>query len=212
MRADDERTAAANADRFSRRAFFGLVGTAVVTAGAVTAGQSFDVFGATNLVAPRVAGRGSQGMPVNKTAAAAGVLESAADPRWRLQVDGATTSRMLTRPELAALPLVEQVLPIACVEGWTTFGRWRGVGLAALLDSVGGSGTHHVRVTSLEPGGAYRVTTMGPEFARDPRTLVALELNGEPLNLDHGFPVRIIAPARSGVLQTKWLSRIEVLP
>ena len=58
---------------------------------------------------------------------------------------------------------------------------------------------------------AYRVTTMGPEFATDPRTLVALGVNGEPLDLDHGYPARIIAPARPGVLQTKWLARVEVL-
>ena len=53
---------------------------------------------------------------------------------------------------------------------------------------------------------------MQPEFARDPLTLVALELNGEELDIDHGYPARIIAPGRPGVLQTKWLSKIEVIP
>jgi DMSO/TMAO reductase YedYZ molybdopterin-dependent catalytic subunit len=55
------------------------------------------------------------------------------------------------------------------------------------------------------------MTTMGPEFAQDPTTLVALELNGEALDIDHGFPARIIAPDRPGVLQTKWLRSIEVI-
>ncbi len=197
--------------RFARRAFFGLVGTAVVTTGAVTAGQSFGVFSATNLVAPRVAGRGPQGMPVNKTAAAAGVLQTAADPGWRLTLAGRGGTRSLGRAELSALPQVGQQLPIACVEGWTTYGDWTGVPLANLLDSVGGSGGRHVQLTSLELGGAYRVTTLGPEFATDPRTLVALGLNGSTLDIDHGYPARIIAPARPGVLQTKWLARIEVL-
>jgi DMSO/TMAO reductase YedYZ molybdopterin-dependent catalytic subunit len=40
--------------------------------------------------------------------------------------------------------------------------------------------------------------------------MLALELNGETLALDHGYPVRLIAPNRPGVLQTKWVSRIEV--
>ncbi len=53
--------------------------------------------------------------------------------------------------------------------------------------------------------------TMEPEFVASDLTLVALELNGRVLTLDHGFPARIIAPDRPGVLQTKWLSRIEVL-
>ena len=46
---------------------------------------------------------------------------------------------------------------------------------------------------------------------RDELTLVALELNGEVLDIDHGYPARLIAPARPGVLQTKWLSSLEVL-
>jgi DMSO/TMAO reductase YedYZ molybdopterin-dependent catalytic subunit len=36
-----------------------------------------------------------------------------------------------------------------------------------------------------------------------------LTLRGQPLHLDHGFPARLIAPNRPGVLQTKWLTRIE---
>jgi DMSO/TMAO reductase YedYZ molybdopterin-dependent catalytic subunit len=39
-------------------------------------------------------------------------------------------------------------------------------------------------------------------------TLLALRLGGERLHLDHGYPVRLIGPARPGVLQTKWVSRL----
>jgi DMSO/TMAO reductase YedYZ molybdopterin-dependent catalytic subunit len=49
------------------------------------------------------------------------------------------------------------------------------------------------------------------EHADDPDTLLALELNGETLDLDHGYPVRLIAPDRPGVLQTKWISKVVVL-
>ena len=199
------------AARVSRRAFFALVGTASLTAGAVTAGQSFPALGGTNLVAPRVAGLGPQRLPVNKTAVAAGVVEAATDRAWRLRVGGPAGTTSFSRAELLGLPQSVQELPIACVEGWTTYATWVGVPLAALLALVGGSFDRHVRLTSLEPGGAYRVTTMGPEFATDPRTLVALGVNDEPLDLDHGYPARIIAPARPGVLQTKWLARVEVL-
>nr|BFF14853.1 hypothetical protein GCM10025699_61560 [Microbacterium flavescens] len=52
---------------------------------------------------------------------------------------------------------------------------------------------------------------MGSEYATDPLTLVALELNGERLSIDHGYPARVIAPGRPGVLQTKWLTTIEVI-
>jgi DMSO/TMAO reductase YedYZ molybdopterin-dependent catalytic subunit len=49
------------------------------------------------------------------------------------------------------------------------------------------------------------------QHAADPDTLLALALNGEPLALDHGFPVRLIGPNRPGVLQTKWVARVEVV-
>ncbi len=55
-------------------------------------------------------------------------------------------------------------------------------------------------------------------YSQDGLTLLALELNGAPLDLngapldhDHGYPARIMAPGRPGVLQTKWVQRMEVL-
>ena len=68
-----------------------------------------------------------------------------------------------------------------------------------------------MRVVSLERDGAYAVSELPPAFAADPLTLLALRVNGEVLALDHGFPARIIAPNRPGVLQTKWVHRLEVL-
>ena len=64
---------------------------------------------------------------------------------------------------------------------------------------------------SLEPPGPYSRTVLPARHARDDHTLIALQVNGEQISLDHGFPCRLIAPSRPGVLQTKWLSRIEVV-
>jgi len=68
-----------------------------------------------------------------------------------------------------------------------------------------------VPVRSLQQGGSYSVMEMPANFVRDDDTLLALKLNGDDLSIDHGFPCRIIAPNRPGVLQTKWLARIDVL-
>ena len=65
---------------------------------------------------------------------------------------------------------------------------------------------------SLQPRGALpRDRRCRANFADDPLTLLALQLNGEPLAIDHGYPGRLIAPNRPGVLQTKWVSRLEVM-
>ena len=104
----------------------------------------------------------------------------------------------------------EVTLPIACVEGWSKSAHWTGVRVRDLLERAGGGPDSRARVVSLEAAGAYRVMEMGRLYAQDPRTLLALRLNGEVLSLDHGYPARIIAPNRPGVLQTKWVSSLEV--
>jgi DMSO/TMAO reductase YedYZ molybdopterin-dependent catalytic subunit len=68
-----------------------------------------------------------------------------------------------------------------------------------------------VRVESLQASGLYRATTLNPAFAADPDTLLALDVGDEPLHLEHGFPLRLIAPNNPGVLQTKWVATVTVL-
>ncbi|WP_342760890.1 molybdopterin-dependent oxidoreductase [Nocardia terpenica] len=102
-------------------------------------------------------------------------------------------------------------LPIACVEGWSAGAHWSGVRLRDLLGAVGEYRGGSVRFGSLEQGGLYRESVLPHPHVVDDATLVALRLNGEELSLDHGYPCRLIAPNRPGVLQTKWLSRIEEL-
>jgi DMSO/TMAO reductase YedYZ molybdopterin-dependent catalytic subunit len=102
-------------------------------------------------------------------------------------------------------------LPIACVEGWSAGGTWTGVRVRDLLDLVGAPRGSDVLVVSLQERGPFRATTLQGNFADDDRTLLALALDGEPLALDHGYPCRLIAPNRPGVLQTKWVGRLEVL-
>ncbi|MFD8982696.1 molybdopterin-dependent oxidoreductase [Streptomyces sp. NPDC059564] len=188
-----------------------LLGTAAAV-GAVTVttvGQSFTPLAALDLLGPRHPGHGPQGLPVNRTAAAAGVgPELLRD--WRLEVRG-PAPYTLTLPQLRALPQTRARLPIACVEGWSAQAAWSGVRIRDLLARAGAPPGAGLRVTSLEGSGAYRVMEMGRDYAEDPLTLLALELNGQVLSPDHGYPARIIAPNRPGVLQTKWVTLLEVL-
>jgi DMSO/TMAO reductase YedYZ molybdopterin-dependent catalytic subunit len=109
------------------------------------------------------------------------------------------------------MPQYEAVLPIACVEGWSASAHWRGVRVRDLLDRAGARVGAGARVDSLEKQGLYASSLLSPQLAAHPDTLLALELNGAPLDLDHGYPVRLIAPDRPGVLQTKWVSTVETL-
>ncbi|MFB7591078.1 molybdopterin-dependent oxidoreductase [Streptomyces sp. NPDC056169] len=197
-------------DAVDRRSLLLGTGAAVGLVTLTTVGQSFTPLKRVDLLAPRHPDHGPQGLPVNRTAAAAGVSERGLRA-WRLQVTG-PRPYALTLEQLRGLPQRRVRLPIACVEGWSVDAHWEGVRVRDLVEAAGGRpGRDAVRVTSLEVSGAYRVMEMGAGYVEDPLTLVALALNGQALSLDHGFPARIIAPDRPGVLQTKWVHRLEVL-
>jgi DMSO/TMAO reductase YedYZ molybdopterin-dependent catalytic subunit len=156
-------------------------------------------------------GSGPQGIPINKSARRAGVTSSATDPAYALEVVHGGAVRRLSLADLDALGQHTEQLPIACVEGWSRSGAWSGVRLRDLLDLVGAPAGSDVRVTSLQEHGPFRWSEVPGNLADDPETLVALRLHGERLAIDHGYPCRLIAPNRPGVLQTKWLARLEVL-
>jgi hypothetical protein len=197
--------------RWSRRAFLAGVGVSTGAVVLTTAGQSFSWLSPLNLFAPRVMGTGPQSVPVNRTSTDAKVADLATSGQWSLEVTYGATRRTFSLAELRTLPQCDQELPIACVEGWSQMARWRGVRIRDLVSAVGAPPRSALRVTSLEPEGPYRLMSMPAEYVQDERTLVALELNGAVLDVEHGYPARIIAPGRPGVLQTKWLQSVEVL-
>ncbi|WP_136041060.1 MULTISPECIES: molybdopterin-dependent oxidoreductase [unclassified Microbacterium] len=194
----------------SRRRFLGVVGGASALTGAAALAHAVTPIGPFSLKAPRARVYAAQGVTVNRSARQAEVTELASDPGWMLRLGAGDGALALKRTDLEALPQRSEVLPIACVEGWTIDATWTGVRLRDLLDLVGMPEDATIRLRSMQRRGAFRETTMPAAYARDPRTLIALRLNGEPLDLDHGYPARVIAPGRPGVLQTKWLESIEV--
>jgi DMSO/TMAO reductase YedYZ molybdopterin-dependent catalytic subunit len=199
--------AAARADR--RRFLFTAFGaSAMVTL--FTVGQTFRPLARFALLAPRRPDVGPQGFPVNATANSAGVVELARATDYRLEVVGPRVLS-LSLDELRALPQHTAELPISCVEGWSASPHWRGVRVRDLLAMAGAPDDAGARVESLQPFGSYRTSDLNRVQAHDRDTLLALEVNGEPLALDHGYPVRLIGPNRPGVMQTKWVAKLEVL-
>jgi DMSO/TMAO reductase YedYZ molybdopterin-dependent catalytic subunit len=193
-----------------RRTFLAAVAGSVGVVALAVAGSTVAGLSRVSVLAQRRPGVGPQGVPVNKSARGAGVAERALRPDYRLVVAGRRARRTFSLDELGAMPQHEAELPIACVEGWSTSGRWRGVRVRDLVDALGLDGFERVRVTSMQRGGRYRRSELTAEQVADDDTLLALELNGEVLHVDHGYPARLIAPGRPGVLQTKWVTSLEV--
>ncbi len=196
-----------------RRGFLLSVAAAAGVLVVATVGQTIGPLRRLSVLAPRRPDIGPQGLPVNKSASQAQIEEEMVDPsRYRLTVEGQVPTPLeLSIDDLRAMPQREATLPIACVEGWSFSARWRGVSVRDLLDQAGAATTSEARVESLQRVGRYNDSPLNANQIADGDTLLALELNDEPLALDHGAPLRLIGPNRPGVQQTKWVTRIVVL-
>ncbi|MFJ2262980.1 molybdopterin-dependent oxidoreductase [Streptomyces sp. NPDC087844] len=199
----------------SRRGALWFVGGGSLLLFGTTAGRSFDgPLRRTALLAPHGGadpGSGPNGFQINKTAAYAGIDEAeTGEDAWRLVVSGRTGTVRLSRAELLHLPQHSAALPIACVEGWSTSDQWwRGVRLRDLAALVGhDDDPPDVLVESLQRHGAFRHAALRANQVADPRSLLALRVNGEDLSPDHGHPARVVVPAAPGVLNTKWVARM----
>jgi DMSO/TMAO reductase YedYZ molybdopterin-dependent catalytic subunit len=209
VRSTDER----GGSSVSRRGFLSasLAASAAVTV--ATVGQTLRPFRSISVLAPRDPAVGPQGVPVNRTARSAGVIDAAMSPTYRLVVDGVVATPLsLSLEDLRALPQHEASVAIACVDGWSATASWRGVRVRDLLDLAGARLDAAAEVVSLQsPGSAYATSLLNASHASDRDTLLALELNGDFLDIDHGFPVRLIGPNRPGVMQTKWVTKVVVI-
>ncbi len=198
-------------DPASRRRFLTAVGATSGLIVATVAGQTIAPLRRLALLAPRHPDIGIQGFPVNKSAISAGVHGTATSPAYRLEVVGRVSRPLsLTVEQIRALPQRSATLPIACVEGWSANRRWTGVPLRDVLVRAGAPHSSPVTVHSLEPHGLYAQADVDAAQSADPDTLLALLVDGQPLALDHGYPIRLIGPDRPGVMQTKWVTRIVV--
>lgn len=193
----------------SRRGLLALVGGTSLSVIVLTAGGTIGgVFRQAALLSPRGRsdGSGPNDFQVNRTAASARVTR-ADTVDWQLELVGADTLRF-TREDLLAMEQVHHVLPIACVEGWSTTQHWQGVPLHRLAELAGTPRPDRAVVESLERDGAFgRVTLAGNQVTAE-LSMLALRVNGVDLSMDHGYPARTVIPAAPGVHNTKWVQRI----
>jgi DMSO/TMAO reductase YedYZ molybdopterin-dependent catalytic subunit len=133
---------------------------------------------------------------------------------YRLVVDGAVERpRALSLAELYRLPQRTQITRHDCVEGWSAIGEWSGVPLAMLLDAVRPrSDARYVIFRCMDNDGSGNLyyESLDLHQARHPQTLLALRLNGAPLDPDHGAPLRLRIPTQLGYKSAKWIARIEL--
>lgn len=203
------RAAHPGAPTISRRGLLAATGGASAGLMALVVGQS--IGGWTRRIAlfgPRgLSAAGTGTLPVNRTAAAAAITDLDVGDSYRLMLAG-TRHVTLTREQVLAMPQHTVVLPIACVEGWSAAASWTGVRLADLARAAGITSPGPAQVESVQRKGPFRKVVLSTAQVNDPRSLLALRLDGADLPRDHGYPARTIIPGAPGVHCTKWVGRI----
>jgi DMSO/TMAO reductase YedYZ molybdopterin-dependent catalytic subunit len=147
------------------------------------------------------------------------------DEAWRLEIGGLVSKPLkLAYSDLLLMPSVRHASTQECA-GNATGGAgvgtavWSGLPLGDLLQQSGlkpGATTivfHGADSGEGEnvPPGTHFARAIPLEKAMEPATLLAYEMNGEPLPAEHGFPLRALVPGWYGMDSVKWLTRIEVL-
>ncbi len=214
-RLDDDLAVDEPADHaLTRRGLIATVGAGTLGLAALNVGTNLlPALRETSLLSARgtTYGSGPNDFQVNKTAELAGIGKDAVGASWRLGLAGGESGISLSREELLAMSQYTERLPIACVEGWTSYQDWTGVRLRDLAAIAGFTGDTEVLVESIQEGGAFRQATLNSGQVADERSLLALKVNGVDLSLDHGFPARVIVPALPGVHNTKWVRKMTFM-
>ena len=172
----------------------------------VPAGARLDVPGITSLTTPN-----SDFYRVDT----AFVLPQVDPTGYRLRIHGRVRRELtLSYQDLLDLPLVERDITLACVSnevGGDLAGnaRWLGVRLKDLLDRVEPHADADQLVGRSADGWTCGTPTAACGDGRE--ALLAIGMNGEPLPVAHGFPVRMVVPGLYGyVSATKWLVDLEL--
>lgn len=194
------------APAISRRGVLIATGTGIGLVVVTTVGETLTPLEPLGLLAIRQPSKGPQGVPVSRTAEEAGVVETATAPDWTLQVRG-PNPYVLRLDDLEALATYQARLPVSAGQGWGVNADWRGLRLLDVVERAGGDARSRVLVRSLQRGGITKSEIYGPQLSR---ALLATHLNQQRLDLDHGYPLRLVAPNRAELFNTKWVSAIEV--
>jgi DMSO/TMAO reductase YedYZ molybdopterin-dependent catalytic subunit len=139
-------------------------------------------------------------------------------PEWRLTLDGLASGLSVSlniRTLLGSFQVHEQITRLVCVEGWSAIPWWAGLRFDDLLRA-------HPPMSQAKWARLESSVNLGPwgnpdphfvsldlSTARHSQTLLATHLNGKPLSVEHGAPLRLVAPVKLGLKNIKAITRIS---
>jgi len=138
---------------------------------------------------------------------------------WRLQVGGLVERPLqLSLGDLRALPARTQITRHDCVEGWSCIGKWTGVPLSIVLQRAGlkPDARYIVFYCADSPGQWLEAADKYYESidlidALHPQTILAYDMNGAPLGIPYGAPLRVRLERQLGYKMAKYIMRVEAV-
>jgi DMSO/TMAO reductase YedYZ molybdopterin-dependent catalytic subunit len=138
-------------------------------------------------------------------------------PGWRLTLDGVSSGLAVAldiEALLACHQIHDQITRLVCVEGWSAIAWWSGLRFDELLQAYPpvsqAKWAHLESSVNLDPNGNPDPYFVSIDLltAQHPQTLLATHLNGKPLTVEHGAPLRLLAPMKLGLKNIKAITRI----
>jgi DMSO/TMAO reductase YedYZ molybdopterin-dependent catalytic subunit len=138
-------------------------------------------------------------------------LDDDMDPEaWRLQVNtGKSTGLSLTLNDIKALPRVTEIVKFYCIEGWSTVVEWTGARFSDFTQKYYPPGTRLPQYVYMETPDSTYYVGLDSKSAMHPQTLLCYERNGQPLEDEHGAPLRLVMPVKYGIKNIKRIGLIR---
>ncbi|MEO9019367.1 MAG: molybdopterin-dependent oxidoreductase, partial [Gemmatimonadaceae bacterium] len=137
-----------------------------------------------------------------------------------LEVDGLVEQPLrVTLAEIRSWPRSTQITKHDCIQGWSAVGEWSGVAFAELMRrcrplpdaryAVLYAFDNKATSEHNPPGPGFFYGTLNMRLAQNPQTILAYDMNGSPLSVEHGAPLRLRVESQLGFTMVKYVRRIE---
>jgi sulfoxide reductase catalytic subunit YedY len=141
---------------------------------------------------------------------------------YQLEIGGLVERPIkLSLSELKRLPKQSQITKHCCIQGWSAVAEWGGASLKDIVELSKRSPTAKYiafyafdNKAQTEPdsaAGGFFYGTIHIDLARDPQTILAYEMNGEPIPIAHGAPLRLRVETQLGFMMVKYIKRIDFI-
>ena len=137
---------------------------------------------------------------------------------WRLEVGGLVEKNLsLSLNDLHHMRRQTQTTLHCCIQGWSYFAQWTGIPVSSIMDKCAPLPNarflvfHSLDEKWERPGHGYYYEVIDLELGMQLQTILAYEMNGRPLPIPHGAPLRLRVENQLGYKMAKWINRIEVV-